>query len=708
MKRLGFMIVGAACILSLIILLYFIIDYINYKNETAESARLNVIRLTHEASKKIDDILKAAAANADSITSDFSRGKLSRYGMRKRLRRVLKGNPYFYSGAVTYRPYEYEPTRRLCSFYYIKEKDNLLRFEQLEKAYDYTDDKIKWYVEGLEKGKYWSEPYLDEAAGELMTTYSSVFYEYDRDGKNRIPLGVVNIDIHMQSIEEIVESGDLGPGGFGGLLSRHGTYLYHPNLRLGNFDKTILDVAYEENDDDRIILSEHITRGVADILDHTSATTGKESWLVYQPIPSTGWSLQNTFLIEDIPINNDILRRSLFRITLAAMVLLVLLFILTSFFFEKSTGWESWWLAVGISTLLLISIGFMWYYAISYQALDIDMENDGRVFGKAALEKNKLDIENTARKKRTGEPVFIPTGVFLESMSFSDPNMLTVTGYVWQTYRRKVHDGLPKGFAVSGAESLETEEILRKKGNDTELFRWKFKAVQQSRMNYSKYPLSLEKLGICFMHKSMDEHVVLVPDLDAYPVTNPGALPGLKKGILLPGWFLEKSYFEFRHETFYTDLGAEAPELKGDYNNLYYNIVIRKDFLDSFISNLTPLILVALLLFMVLLLNRRDADLSERLILDTGGVLGFCSALFFVVVFGHIDIREKIFAQEIFYLEYFYLIMYASLLWVSLNSIIFRMKKIKLIQYKDNLIPRLFYWPVLLGLLFLVTFMIFY
>ena len=78
--------------------------------------------------------------------------------------------------------------------------------------------------------------------------------------------------------------------------------------------------------------------------------------------------------------------------------------------------------------------------------------------------------------------------------------------------------------------------------------------------------------------------------------------------------------------------------------------------------------------------------------------------MFFVIAFSHIDIRRKIAAEEVFYLEYFYLTIYLAILWVSINSVLFAMgARIRLIQYRDNLISKLLFWPGLLGLLFAVT-----
>jgi hypothetical protein len=49
------------------------------------------------------------------------------------------------------------------------------------------------------------------------------------------------------------------------------------------------------------------------------------------------------------------------------------------------------------------------------------------------------------------------------------------------------------------------------------------------------------------------------------------------------------------------------------------------------------------------------------------------------------------------------------LLTVSINSILFtRTDTFELIEYKGNLIPKLIFWPLLLGILLIITRVIFY
>ena len=704
MKKIIFVILLALAVFCAIFTIHFAIDYRDYKKTINDEARSNVVNLTKDAVKSIEVILREAETAAKTIADDYTAGTLDHQGMLDELQKTLRKSPYFYAGTVTYRPYGFAADRELYSCLYVREGESL-KYIQLDEVYDYTETKHEWYSKAMEKKSHWSEPYYGNAVKVSMTTYSAVFYETVPARKTKKALGVVTIDTTLEEIKRIVESLDLGSSGFGALVSKKGTYLYHPDRELVAEGKNLLETARERNDETRFMLNEAVKRGENGIFDHVSTTTGKESWLVYEPVPLTGWSLQNTFLKDDIYYDRDTRRKQLIKLTLAVLAVL-LFFVLSLSLLFKQRNAKTWIVSVFISLLFLVSIGSVWYFALTFHSLE--RSGESRINSRPGLAYFKKSLNRTFLHTSIGAPVYLPTGIFIESLNFSEGYYLTATGYIWQKYSAGIHDGLSRGFVIPMAESLEIKETFRDKQGAVELIRWRFQAKWRPRLNYGEYPLEQEKIEIKLQHKSMGEEVVLAPDLDAYSIITPAALPGLDKKMVLPGWKIKRTFFEIRKERLDTDFGSSRVETAGHLHNLYFNIIVRRNFLDSFISNLAPLILVSFLLFCILLLSKSDTNISKKLEAGAGKVLAFCAGLFFVVIFGHIDIRQKIPTDEIFYLEYFYLIMYLSLLWVSVNSILFHLTRIKIIQYKENFISKVVYWPVLLGLVSTVTVLTFY
>jgi hypothetical protein len=247
MKKIKRRVLVLLCISGFITVVYYIHDYLAYRERTVDESRLNVVEITMKAARKIDEILQEAVVAADSIAGDFTGGKSGLPAVKLHLQEILRQSPYFYSGTITYKPYGYDPNRRLYSCFYVKDGPKL-QYVQLDRQYDYTEPRYEWYGIAMEKGTHWSEPYYDRAAGVLMSTYSSVFYQVHPGTKPKTALGVVSIDISLEGIKRLIESIDLGPGGYGGLLSQNGIYLYHPNRDLVAARKSILDVARERDD----------------------------------------------------------------------------------------------------------------------------------------------------------------------------------------------------------------------------------------------------------------------------------------------------------------------------------------------------------------------------------------------------------------------------------------------------------------------------
>jgi hypothetical protein len=72
----------------------------------------------------------------------------------------------------------------------------------------------------------------------------------------------------------------------------------------------------------------------------------------------------------------------------------------------------------------------------------------------------------------------------------------------------------------------------------------------------------------------------------------------------------------------------------------------------------------------------------------------------------HIQLREQFAGSSIVYMQHFYFMMYAVLVLVGANTYLFTMRtapQLKLVHYRDNLIPKLLFWPLLLLCMIAIT-----
>ncbi len=477
---------------------------------------------------------------------------------------------------------------------------------------------------------------------------------------------------------------------------------------------------------------------------------------------------------------------------------------------------------------------------------------------KAVLDKFLQDAAELSRKLHEeqstyySEPIYVPTGVFVQSIEFASANNVILTGYIWQKYIDGKHDEISRGFVLPESETANIKEAYRRRkerhllfslepqsvlgdgcidrddllnafeqrdiylpknfeilekqngwfityesdllfGNqlatqsdldsctledlrgeledqgiilseraslekrdyvllvndeesnriysirqrfgklyayknntytiekddseldvmaNTEIIGWYFQDTLRQNFDYSKYPLDRQEIWIRIWHQDFDKNVILVPDLDAYNPIQPTSLPGLEQeDFVLTGWTTEMSFFDYRLNSYNTDFGIDNYVGQESFPELYYNISLKRAFTGPFVSNMIPLIAVAIILFTVLMMGTRDEEKGKFIGFSASGVLAACAGLFFTVIIAHVSVRADLAAVNVIYLEYFYFVMYFVILSVAVNSLLFslsRSDRIRFIYVGDNLLAKLLYWPVLLGLLLIITFLVFY
>lgn len=687
------------CGLSLLASLGQIYQHVTFKDGVYENARHELRGKTKEAANSIDEILQQAMLSTQELADGLSSGVVNKQNMLVKLRSMLESNANYFGGTITYAPNGYEPNRRLYSAYYSRgTESDKLEFLQLDKIYDYTTQEYDWYVEPMEKGNRWGEPYWDDAAKTYLITYSAVFYKQGPDVDDKLANGVVTVDISLRHIKAIIESLDIGASGFGALTTQEGNYLYHPNVDYVLQKKNLRDVAKEKNDPDRVELAERAAIKENGLIDHVSTTTGQESWLMFHAVPTSGWSLQNTFILDDIKVDVDTLRGQVIQIIVYLLIFITALCVLSLKVYDGSSV-HMWVLSGTLSLVFLFSIGMIWNLALTYH--NTDDGNSVRVSEKTKLQLFINNYNKRVSDKSLSKPVYVPTGVNIETIEFSGSNEVSVSGKIWQKYPIEyLKDKIGDGFQIGRSRNISINYINSQEVGNINLVTWKFQANVRSKLDYSRYPLEVGKISIQLLPWNARENVVLIPDLDAYKLMTATSLPGLDKKVFLQGWDLTKSNFVFKKSSEDSNFGVKRNFEHVAFPDLYFELGIKRVFVDAFISNLTPLIVVTIILFSVTLLPTN---------IDISRVLGICVSVFFVVVFSHLAIRRNISIGEIFYLEYFFFVIYLAILLVPINS--FRVSldiRSNFFEYKNGLLIQAIYWPTMMGMFFLISALKFY
>ena len=711
MKVLPFLVV------SLLVSLFFSYQHYQTRQQTYSLQQKKIVDATTIASKQLDVMLSEVITTADSLAAI-----ITAMGHDKRtnltvldtyLANTLAANHNFHGSSITFKPFAFHQNTRLFARY-LSIQDQKHVFSQIENDYDYTATgrtMSDWFTKPMaaaEQGntdeiKQWNGPYWDDAGHTTMMTYSTPFYA---DNSKQQLIGLVTIDLSIAQIRQIILSMDLGISGYPTLTGNDSHFIHHPGkiTEHTNGPQSFKQIAEHSKKPEYNHLVEEIKNKKAGILTDIINKEGDAAWIAYAPLPSTGWSLQSLFIIADIPVDMNQFRKQLYLLTACWVITLMLLLNVLLVNFRSVRLRVSIESAI-VSIILFAGIAALWNYEIIYPD-DPDRNNS-----LTSLYEVNAEVERymAHQSKLNHKARFIPTGLEIETMGLNGDGALSLSGYLWLSYEHHQEEPLlfdEQSIQFSQAQSNSFTLIQHKQippdlngiAHTYQLFR--FEAVVDSNNDQSDYPLEFEHISLTLNPVTTMGNIYFIPDLVAYHNKTPTAKPGLNSELAISGWDITSTYFSFTPDTKSSTLGLTSTSEDNHFPDLSFNIVIKRNFIDAFISNLTPLIVVAIVLFSITLLTYQ---------MTIAEMFGIAVSMFFVVVFSHLSIRSTIAVGEIFYLEYFFLVIYLAILTVPINHFRVTLKiPSRLLDYHNGLYFKALYWPVMLLIFFIITFVQFY
>ena len=246
---------------------------------------------------------------------------MSEQELYKLLRLHVDDDPVVYGAAIAFKPYGYQPDRKLFSPYVFHSENGIQEIDIGTDSYDYTDGSWEWWSGPDKTGTaVWTEPYLDKGAGNiLMTTFSAPFFY--PDGRFR---GVVTLDIGLEALKD--KRFRIGHKQFA-LVSRNNKFLYHfkPEWIGKSVDELITQTKTVTGVDTSEI-ARQVLAGEQGSIHIPVRFAGDTAWLFYAPVESTGWTLglwtydSNTFEVVHHNLWRNILFLCLFLLLLSIAV----------------------------------------------------------------------------------------------------------------------------------------------------------------------------------------------------------------------------------------------------------------------------------------------------------------------------------------------------------------------------------------------------
>lgn len=587
---------------------------------------------------------------------------------------------------------------------FIRQRHEAPKVERLDSFYDYlatTDAQDllavpeAWYHRAQQRERQWLEPFYEAALDQHVLRYTAPIYNAKQQ-----KMGLVFVDTNLEWLRDQIEKYDIKDNNYLRLESAQGKLLYHS---LKGIAQTKLQLAQPA----RVSAQGHVVN---------NELTGEPAWQHRQTIAATQWQLrsviakatitelENSGELISVDSNGRFLQvltssdRVLWVVVVVALVILVFSCLRLM---RKRTNKILLWIDTGIYTLILFA-GVVSIWVFEYGA--IDATKSTILSNKAIVAKFKRDNALRALATHNEAPVYIPVGLFIQSIEFLSATNVNLTGYVWHRYQEGQESDYEVGTIFPEAIETNINLAYEKTENGETLKGWYFETTLRENFNPDRFPLDRQSVWIRLWHEKIGDNIVLVPDLKAYNSLNTRSLPGMEKDFVLSGWSLFRSYFEVRENQYNTRLGIAANTPGGVVPELYFSVEIMRNFINPFLAHLFPLFVVVLMLFAIVITMSTDEEKKDYLGFNAAGVVASCSALFFVALISHVQMRNELGANSVVYLEYFYLITYVMILAITANAVLLSLKiKFAFIQFHDNLLPKLIYWPAISGALFICT-----
>lgn len=310
---------GTGLVLGLILVYSHITNKKIILGETEKSTR----NLTQGVANRVEQEFRSVEKVPQNLGWFLETTPVNKETLLRLLRNSVEKNPEIYGMTVAYEPQAFEESRQWFAPYYYKGKTGVEFVEFEPPAYNYFQQ--DWYhIPMVKEAPVWSEPYFDEGGGNIiMATYSAPFFERDSNGKALRVKGVVTADVSLAWLTRLISSISIGQSGYCTLISGVGTFITHPRPEL-IMRESIFSVAEETNRPNLRQIGRDMIRKDSGFVDLGLSLTGRESFLAYARIPSTGWSLGAIFPKDELFAEVDRLYfRSLMSAAAGVLMLLI-------------------------------------------------------------------------------------------------------------------------------------------------------------------------------------------------------------------------------------------------------------------------------------------------------------------------------------------------------------------------------------------------
>ncbi|MGC6430831.1 MAG: hypothetical protein ACON5F_07300 [Jejuia sp.] len=269
-------------------------------------------------------------------------------------------------------------------------------------------------------------------------------------------------------------------------------------------------------------------------------------------------------------------------------------------------------------------------------------------------------------------------------------------------------------------EHLSTyRRIIPRKGRNQkkeyDVSNWYFNVILHQNLNYKNYPFDVLPLEIKIQPNFSNQELI-IPDFDNYYLHAvniydnqslertekekmlSNILQGFSNDLKINEWDILEGSYRIRESTFpHTLKSCDSEIVFGP--ELFHSTLVKRELFEPLISNFLPIFVIAFIVFIIVLRLKT---------LGIEGVIGTTVGLFFSLLLSHYKLRDELQVNDVVYIEYYYFLLYIILISFLVNKYFHLSdKRYLIIDYKDNLLAKIIYWPFLLSVVILFTIVFF-
>ncbi|MCY6369510.1 methyl-accepting chemotaxis protein [Clostridium ganghwense] len=271
--------------ISLILVLTCFFNYDEAKKKIVHEFEQKEFMNTQKIANDIGKTIKGVEAQGNTVASmskslEYKKENYNTVKMylKESLSYVLKQDKNLETVYTFFKP-SMQIEKELPYVCILRDEDKNPASFQTDSIDDFKYWEQDWYKIGIKSKDFiWTEPYLEDATGRKLISGVKML-----ENNNNQIIGVSGIDVNLNRIQRIMENIDLKNNGFPLLISKKGTYIYHPNSEY------ILKKSISNEQDEINILYDKLNNkesGV-EITDYNK----EKYYAFWQNIESTDWQL---------------------------------------------------------------------------------------------------------------------------------------------------------------------------------------------------------------------------------------------------------------------------------------------------------------------------------------------------------------------------------------------------------------------------------